>query len=82
MSASLYGPIALDLADGPVSVRMGLDSEGRPFARLILGEGSDQVAISVSNSDPATLADLKSATAELADWGQRAQQLAALPEVA
>lgn len=82
MSAHLYGPIALDLADGPVRVRMGLDSEGRPFARLILGDGSQQVAISVTNSDLTTLADLKSAAAELADWGQRANQIAALPEVA
>ncbi|MFD5221455.1 hypothetical protein ACFWMH_27820 [Streptomyces tendae] len=82
MSASLYGPIVLDLKDGPVSVRMGLDSEGRPFARLILGEGSQQVAISVTNCDLATLADLRSAAAELADWGQRANRLASLPEVA
>jgi hypothetical protein len=73
--AQLYGPISLDLQDGPIEVKVGLDGEGRPFARLVLGDLTQAVAISVTNSNPDTLADLASAVAELAAWTQRASKL-------
>ncbi|MGW9397255.1 hypothetical protein [Streptomyces sp. NPDC055642] len=71
MSARLYGPIALDLADGPVAATYGRDDEGRPFARLVLGEGSQTVAISVTRTPAGTLTQLQEAIAQLAVWQQR-----------
>ncbi|KOU59903.1 hypothetical protein ADK57_32045 [Streptomyces sp. MMG1533] len=82
MTAQLYGPINLDLNDGPIEVKIGLDGQGRPFARLVLGDLTQAVAISVTNSNPETLADLQSAVAELASWVQQAQKLHGLPAVA
>lgn len=71
MSAQLYGPIALDLGDGPVAATYGRDDDGRPFARLVLGEGSQQVAISLTRTPAGTLTQLAEAVAQLAAWTKR-----------
>ncbi|EFE65851.1 predicted protein [Streptomyces viridosporus ATCC 14672] len=82
MSAQLYGPIALDLRDGPVAATYGRCEDGRPFARLVFGEGSQQIAISVTNSPADTLTQLQEAIAQIAAWKQRQEQIKTLPEVA
>jgi hypothetical protein len=82
MSASLYGPIALDLADGPVQVDVSRGIDGKPRARLVFGEGTQAVAISVTESPAETLAELQEAVAQLIAWQQRQELLAGLPEVA
>lgn len=71
MSAQLYGPIALDLADGPVAATYGRDEDGRPFARLVFGEGSQTVAVSVTRTPHDTLTQLAEAVAQLAAWTKR-----------
>jgi hypothetical protein len=71
MSAQLYGPIALDLGDGPVAATYGRDEDGRPFARLVFGEGSQTVAISVTRTPDDTLTQLQEAVAQLAAWTKR-----------
>ena len=71
MSAQLYGPIALDLGDGPVAATYGRDEDGRPFARLVFGEGSQTVAISVTRTPDGTLTQLQEAIAQLAAWTKR-----------
>lgn len=81
MSAHLYGPIALDLADGPVRVDTSRGHDGRQQARLVFGDLTQSVAISVTESPAETLAQLQEAVAQLVAWQQR-QQMAALPEVA
>lgn len=68
MSAYLYGPISLDLGDGPVAATYGYDDDGRPFARLVLGEGSQQVAVSLTRTPAGTLTQLHEALARLAMW--------------
>lgn len=71
MSAQLYGPIAIDLNDGPVHADYSRGFDGKPAARLIVGEGTQSIAISVTNATPETLALLQEAVAELAAWTQR-----------
>lgn len=71
MSAQLYGPIALDLRDGPIDATYGYSEDGRPFARLVLGEGSQTVAISVTHTPADTLTHLQEAIAQIAAWTQR-----------
>lgn len=82
MSASLYGPIALDLSDGPIRTDYSRGFDGKPTARLILGDGTQAIAISISSSPAETLARLEAAVAELAAWQQRQDMLRNLPEVA
>lgn len=72
MTAQLYGGIALDLLDGPIRTkyfRSGFD--GKPSAQLILGEGTQSIAISVTRCTPETLDELEAAVAELKAWVQR-----------
>ena len=71
MTAQLYGPISLDLADGPVRTDYSRGFDGKPTARLIIGEGTQSVAISVTKSPAEMLAQLQEAAAELAAWVQR-----------
>lgn len=71
MSAQLYGPIALDLSDGPIRTEYSRGWDGKPTARLVLGDGTQSIAISVSDSPAETLARLEAAVAELAAWQQR-----------
>ncbi|GGV36590.1 hypothetical protein GCM10010293_39930 [Streptomyces griseoflavus] len=82
MSAYLYGPIALDLSDGPVKAVYGRDEQGRPFARLVFGEGSQQVTVSVTHTPPDTLTQLQEAIAQITAWTRRQEQIKSLPVVA
>lgn len=82
MAAQLYGPISIDLKDGPVRADYGRGFDGKPTARLIVGEGTQSIAVSVTDATPEALAQLQEAVAELVAWTQRQARLAALPEVA
>lgn len=82
MSAQLYGGISLDLNDGPIRTEYSRGWDGKPTARLILGDGTQTIAISVTNSPAEILALLQEAVAELAAWQQRQDMLRGLPEVA
>ncbi|MDT0608780.1 hypothetical protein [Streptomyces lancefieldiae] len=82
MSANLYGPISLNLADGPVRVDTSRGADGRQQARLILGDSAESVAISVTDSPAKTLAQVQEVVAQAVAWQQRQQLLAGLPEVA
>lgn len=81
MPAQLYGPIRIDLNDGPVGTDYGRGNDGKPTARLIIGEGTQSVAVSVTEATPEALDRLAEAVAELKAWTQRQQQLRLLPEV-
>lgn len=80
--AQLYGPIRLDLNDGPVAATYGRDINGKPTALLVIGDGTEAVAISVTNASPEAIDQLQEAVAELAAWTQRQTMLRGLPEVA
>ncbi|HEY9372845.1 hypothetical protein [Streptomyces sp.] len=82
MTAQFYGGIALDLLDGPIRTEYSTGSNGRPTARLVLGEGTQSIAVTVTRSDSTVLAELQEAVAELAAWVKRQEQLRRLPEVA
>lgn len=83
MSAQLYGGISLDLSDGPIRTEYNRSEvDGKQMARLILGGGSQSVAISVTRSPAETIALLKEKVAELEAWVQRQEMLRGLPEVA
>lgn len=82
MSAHLYGPINLDLADGPVRVDTSRGADGRQQARLVFGDLTQSIAISVTDSPAETLAELQEAVAQLVAWQKRQSLLASLPEVA
>ncbi|MET8081840.1 hypothetical protein [Streptomyces sp. NPDC005303] len=71
MPAQLYGPIRMDLNDGPVRTDYGRGFDGKPTARLVVGEGTQSVAVSVTNATPEALAQLQEAVAELVAWTQR-----------
>lgn len=71
MTAQLYGPINLDLTDGPIKTDYSRGFDGKPTARLILGEGTQAVVISVTQSTLATLDQMEAAVAELKAWVQR-----------
>lgn len=81
MSAQLYGGIALDLLDGPIRTEYSRGENGRQRARLVLGEGTQSIAVSVTRSTVDTLDELETAVAELKAWVQRQEMLRALPEV-
>lgn len=83
MTAQLYGGIALDLLDGPIRTQYSRsDFDGKPNARLVLGEGTQSIAISVTRSPVEALEELETAVAELKAWVQRQEQIKKLPEVA
>ncbi len=82
MPAQLYGPIRIDLNDGPVHTDYGRDHNGKPTALLIVGEGTASIAVSVTNATPEALAQLQEAVARLAAWTQGQQLIQSLPEVA
>lgn len=70
--AQLYGGIALDLIDGPIRTEYSRnDFDGKPTARLVLGEGTQSIAVSVTRSTVDTLTELETAVAELKAWVQR-----------
>ncbi|MFD7465057.1 hypothetical protein [Streptomyces tendae] len=82
MSASLYGPINLDLGDGPVHVDTSRGPDGQQRTRLVLGDLTQAVVISVTDSPAETLAELQEAVAQLIALQQTQARLASLPEVA
>ncbi|MGW0904932.1 hypothetical protein [Streptomyces sp. NPDC002853] len=82
MTARILGPITVDLADGPVRTRYDRDPDGKQRATLVLGEGSNEIGITVTGSSPELLDKLVAAAAELRDWALRQELLADLPEVA
>lgn len=83
MSAQLYGGIALDLMDGPVRTKyFRTEFDGKQSAQLVLGEGTQSIAVSVTRCPVETIAELETAVAELKAWVQRQEQLKSLPEVA
>ena len=82
MTAQLYGGIALDLKDGPVRTDYSTGQDGKRTARLILGEGTQSIAVSITHSPLAAIDQLEAAVAELKAWAIRQHQLQALPEVA
>lgn len=81
MPAQLYGPIRLDLNDGPVRAEYGRGTDGKPTARLVIGDLTEAVAISVTDASPEAIAQLQEAVASLAAWKQRQNMLRSLPEV-
>ncbi|GHC38547.1 hypothetical protein GCM10010348_77390 [Streptomyces anthocyanicus] len=82
MSARLYGPINLDLADGPIRVDTSRGADGRQQARLVFGDLTQAVAIAVTNCPAETLQQLQEAVAQLIALQQTQARLATLPEVA
>ena len=82
MTADIYGGITVDLNDGPVRCEYSRGFDGKPSARLIIGEPGKSIAITVSNSTPATVAELLEAVTRLATWSQMQEQVKHLPEVA
>jgi len=81
--ADIYGGITVDLNDGPIRTEYSRDTfDGKPTARLVLGEGTQSIALSVTLSPVEILAELQEAVAELAAWVQRQEQIKSLPEVA
>ncbi|MHC3450850.1 hypothetical protein [Streptomyces prasinus] len=82
MTADIYGGITVDLNDGPVRCEYDRGFDGKPSARLVIGEPGKSIAITVSNSSPETVAELQEAIARLATWTRRQEQIKALPEVA
>lgn len=82
MPAQLYGPIAIELNDGPVRADYSRSFDGKPTARLVVGEGTQSIAISVTNASPAAIAALQEKIAELAVWADHMERLQRLPEVA
>ncbi|MER5843264.1 hypothetical protein ABT099_23790 [Streptomyces prasinus] len=82
MSADIYGGITVDLNDGPVRCEYDRGFDGKPSARLVIGEPGKSIAITVSNSTPATVEELLEAVSRLAAWTRRQEQIKTLPEVA
>lgn len=71
MTAQLYGPIAIGLNDGPVTADYSRGFDGKPTARLIVGVGTQSIAVSVTDATPDAIAELQEKVAELAAWVQR-----------
>lgn len=72
MTAQFYGGIALDLIDGPIRTKYSRNGfDGKPAAQLVLGEGTQSIAVSVTRSTVDTLDELETAVAELKAWVQR-----------
>jgi len=82
MNAKLYGPVAIDLNDGPVDVKYGPGVDGKPTARLVIGDLTQSIAVSVTAANPDAVAELEAKVAEIVAWTKRQQELIDLPEVA
>ncbi|MFI8191444.1 hypothetical protein ACIF8T_21915 [Streptomyces sp. NPDC085946] len=78
MSADIYGGITVALNDAPIRTEYDHGIDGRPLARLVIGEPGKSIAITVTNSSPDTVDQLAEAVAQLAAWTKRQ----ALKEVA
>lgn len=82
MTARILGPFTVALDDGPVRARYDRDPDGKQRATLILGEGSNEIGITVTGSTPELLDLLVDRVTELRDWAARQELLKRLPEVA
>jgi hypothetical protein len=82
VTTRIIGGITVDLSDGPIRTEYSRGFDGKPTARLVIGDGSDSIGIAVTSSPAETLAQLQEAVAELAAWAVRMESLKALPEVA
>lgn len=83
MTARIVGGVTVGLSDGPIRTAYDRSQiDGRQSARLVIGEGRDQVSIYVTDSPLDTLDQLEAAVAELKAWALRQQQIKSLPEVA
>jgi hypothetical protein len=83
VTARIVGGVTVGLSDGPIRTAYDRSQiDGRQSARLVIGEGRDQVSIYVTDSPLATLDQLEAAVAELKAWALRQQQIKSLPEVA
>lgn len=83
MSTRIIGGITVDLDDGPIRTKYGRgEYDGKQTAWLLIGEGSDEVAITVAGSPAETLAKLQDAVSELRVWAALQERLKYLPEVA
>ena len=71
MSADIYGGINVALNDAPIHCEYDHGIDGKPLARLVIGEPGSSIAITVSNSSPETVAQLAEAAARLLAWAQR-----------
>ncbi|MFE4818539.1 hypothetical protein ACFRFU_19330 [Streptomyces sp. NPDC056704] len=82
MTSRIIGGITVDLSDGPIRTEYSRGFDGKPSARLVIGDDMNGIGIAVSSSPAETLAQLQEAVAELAAWSARMESLKALPEVA
>jgi hypothetical protein len=82
VTSRIVGGVTVALNDGPIRTEYSRSFDGMPTARLVIGAGSDSIALTVSSSSTETLAQLQEKVAELAAWVQRMESLKALPEVA
>jgi hypothetical protein len=80
--ADIYGGITVDLNDGPVRTQYSRDMDSKPLGRLVIGDGSETIAITVSQSTPEMLAQLQEAVSELRAWVALQDRVKHLPEVA
>ena len=80
--ADIYGGLTAALNDGPINTAYSRDINGKPTALLVIGDGTQTLGISVTDSSLATLDQLEAAVAELKAWALRQQQIKSLPEVA
>ncbi|MCX5598357.1 hypothetical protein OOK29_09430 [Streptomyces phaeochromogenes] len=83
MTAHIIGGLTVDLHDGPIRTEYSRSHfDGKPTARLVIGQGSDSIAIAVSSSPAETLDQLLEAVSELRAWTATQQLVKRLPEVA
>lgn len=71
MSARLYGPIRIDLNNGPITAEYTRTVDGKPCAVLVIGSGTESIAVSVTDATPEALVQLAVKVAELTAWVQR-----------
>jgi hypothetical protein len=81
VNSQIVGGMTVALNDGPIRTEYGRGFDGRPSARLVIGDGHDSVAISVTGSPAQLLDQLQAAVAELGAWTTRMENLRLLPEV-
>ncbi|WP_420032314.1 hypothetical protein ACN2WE_05475 [Streptomyces sp. cg28] len=82
MTARLMSGLTYDLSDGPIRTEYSRDVDGKQTARLILGEGVNELGISVTLSPAKLRAQLIEAVAELDAEMSHQERLQQLPEVA
>lgn len=71
MTARIIGGLSVALDDGPVRTRYDRDPDGKQRATLLLGDGSNEIGITVTGSTPELLDLLVGRVAELRDWAIR-----------